>query len=355
MIATLGYTYTERLEALRRTKMEQTAAKTRLGARDRDDHGDVLPPDDFHFVPPVTNHPSGGFFGAAACGANFRAFLEAHPVYVDPMSSLAGAYMVYFTSHVPELEARARLLASAREQALYGLVPGIGGSQHFAADLAIGLSLGWGGLLEQVRHYREVNRANPDAEPGFYDGLEDVVLGIQNWIRRTASRARELAAAETQPEVRANLEQIAEMNERLVSEPPRTFREACQWIAWYQMVAQMYNGSGALGQLDELLRPYYERDVAAGILTDEEAIFHLACLLLNEHGLHPARRPGARRQRPDQPRLVPDPGGSPPAHTAPPTSASASGTDWTRTPSAWRCATSWRTRSDRPTSWATRG
>ncbi|HDN62900.1 MAG TPA: formate acetyltransferase, partial [Candidatus Bathyarchaeota archaeon] len=28
--------------------------------------------------------------------------------------------------------------------------------------------------------------------------------------------------------------------------------------------------------------PFYERDIAAGILTDEEAIFHLACLLLND-------------------------------------------------------------------------
>ena len=63
-----------------------------------------------------------------------------------------------------------------------------------------------------------------------------------------------------------NLLEMAEMNEWLIVEPPRTFREACQWIAWYQMIARMYNGSGALDQLDERLRPFYERDVAAGIL-----------------------------------------------------------------------------------------
>jgi formate C-acetyltransferase len=44
----------------------------------------------------------------------------------------------------------------------------------------------------------------------------------------------------------------------------------------------MYNNSGALGQIDEILRPYYERDVAAGILTDEEATYHLASLLIKE-------------------------------------------------------------------------
>jgi formate C-acetyltransferase len=73
---------------------------------------------------------------------------------------------------------------------------------------------------------------------------------------------------------------MAEINARLVVAPPRDFREACQWIAWYDMAARMYNGSGSLGRLDVLLRPYYERDVATGILSDEEAMFHIACLLI---------------------------------------------------------------------------
>ena len=31
-----------------------------------------------------------------------------------------------------------------------------------------------------------------------------------------------------------------------------------------------------------MLRPFYERDVAAGASTDDEAIFHIACLLIND-------------------------------------------------------------------------
>ncbi len=69
---------------------------------------------------------------------------------------------------------------------------------------------------------------------------------------------------------------------RLVTEPPVTFREACQWILWYQIMARMYNGSGSLGRLDVLLYPYYLRDRKSGVLTEEEAIFHLACLLLHD-------------------------------------------------------------------------
>jgi formate C-acetyltransferase len=44
----------------------------------------------------------------------------------------------------------------------------------------------------------------------------------------------------------------------------------------------MYNGSGSLGRLDQLLFPFYQRDIQAGLLSDEEAAFHLACLLLRD-------------------------------------------------------------------------
>ena len=55
------------------------------------------------------------------------------------------------------------------------------------------------------------------------------------------------------PRLRASLQEMAEINARLVTEPPETFREACQWILWYQIAARMYNGSGSLGRLDVLL------------------------------------------------------------------------------------------------------
>jgi pyruvate-formate lyase len=293
-------TYEQRIAALRETKLRHTREKQQVvGAMDRDDHALILPPPErrrlvqtmstsgmpitdvlLEGYEAVSNHPSGGFFGPKACGANFRALLESHPPYIDPLSSLAGAYMVNFNSYRkrgwnPDF-AYSHLEA---EQKKYQLVTGIGASQHFCQDLAIGLELGWDGILRKIRHYRQVNA--PRAAD-FYDGLEDIVLGMQHWIGHNAAAAQEMAAREEHPQLRQNLLEMAEINFRLVHEPPRTFREACQWIIWYQMAARMYNGSGSLGRLDVLLTPYYERDTAAGRLTDEEAIFHLACLLLRD-------------------------------------------------------------------------
>ena len=129
--------YADRLAALRKSKQLQTLEKQRIrGAMDFDDHGIILPPEEMREIvqtmsgsgvfitdvimntfKPTPNHPSGGFFGPRSTGENFRKLLEAHPVYIDPMSSLAGAYMVNFMfSFLPDggLESGHRLFRPSR-------------------------------------------------------------------------------------------------------------------------------------------------------------------------------------------------------------------------------------------------
>jgi pyruvate-formate lyase len=292
--------YKQRLEILRATKLQQTLEKQQvIGAMDHDDHALVLPPTERRKLVqtvsssgmPITdcllegfeiqsNHPTGGFFGPRACGENFERLLRAHPVYIDPASSLAGAYMVNFMSYRnPHWNPDFALAPFQDEIEIYKLLPGIGAPQHFCQDLQIGLDQGWGGILRRVRRYA----ARAGAEKAdFYAGLEAIVTGVQDWIARTAASSRDMARMAANHQERANLEEIADMNEWLVDKPPRTLREACQWILWYQVMARMYNGSGSLGRLDLLLEPFFERDTAAGVLDEEQAIFHIACLLLRD-------------------------------------------------------------------------
>jgi len=297
-VAAERLTYRQRLDALRETKLRHTREKQQLiGALDFDDHALILPPPKLREVvqtisgsgmpitdvllkgfQPHSNHPSGGFFGPKVCGENFGRLLALHPPYVDPTSGLLGGYCVNFGSYRkvqwnPDLD----YSHLAEEQSKYKLVTGIGATQHFCQDLEIGLALGYGGLLDKIDVYR-AKHGPEHAE--FYEGLEHVVRGVQVWIAHNAAAARERARAEADPQLYQNLLELAEINERLVNDPPRTFREACQWIAWYQMAARMYNGSGSLGRLDVLLQPFYERDTRAGTLNDDEAVFYIACLLL---------------------------------------------------------------------------
>lgn len=273
--------YADRIGRLAERKVRQTREKVaRNGFMDVDDHGTVALPDDFHWEA-TPNHPCGSFFGAKGWADNFRSLMEVHPTFVDPDDALAGRWRVYLTSHRkvhwnPDFD-YSHLLP---DQQRYGIIPGIGAMQHFAPDFTIGLELGWGGLLAKIRRYRAQHGAD---RAEFYQAEEDVVIGVQTWIRRTIDAIHAAEQAETNAEARENLRQQADVNEWIVENPPRTLREACQWMAWFNMASRIYDGDGAGGQLDELLRPYYQADRAAGrIDDDEEAIWIIACLLLND-------------------------------------------------------------------------
>jgi pyruvate-formate lyase len=271
--------YQQRIDALRATKLRHTALKVQQGGYfDTDDLG-YIPWDQPIPFAPQPNHPSGRCYGMRSIGENFRAWLAVCPTYIDPQSSLAGAWI---TGGIPGVggwrpEDRPTHLEPTFQE--YNIVsPGIGAMGHLGPDMHIGLELGWGGLLRKIRSHRELNGP---ADTSFYDGEEALVLGVQTFVRRHVALAREMAAQEPQPVLAANLLSIAEMNAWLVERPPRTLREACQFLAWFQSLDKMYGGGGGTGQLDELLRPYYEADRAAGLEDDEAVIWHIASLIVN--------------------------------------------------------------------------
>ncbi len=272
--------YQRCIDAIRQTKQEFTDLKiARRGYHDIDDHGYIPWPEPIPFER-KPNHPNGGCYGPRCIGENFRAWLNVHPAYIHPRSALAGCWV----GGVPGVggwrpEDKPTHLYPLHEK--YNLLyTGIGAMNHLGPDMRIGLDLGWGGLLAKIRRYRDLNRP---ADTSFYDGEEQLVLGVQEWIARHVTRAREMAAAETDEWVKRNLLDIAEMNEWLIDHPPRTLREACQFLAWFQSIDRMWAAGGALGQLDELLRPFYEADRQAGrIQDDEEVVWIIASLFFND-------------------------------------------------------------------------
>lgn len=278
--------YAERMKRLTARKIEQTRAKQdRLGARDEDDYGLVLPPDTFKVDLPVRD-AAGQWSGPRAWAANFHWLMERHPLYIDADDAIAGRWMFMLS----RLRLGYRLSRSNFAfdyshleplQRKYDITTGIGKDAHFAPDYAIGLACGWGGLLEKVRASKRAHADDPYAVE-LMEAEETVILGVQAWIRRLGEGAADRALAEPDVERRESLETMARTCLAIVGAPPKTFREAVQWIACFNMASRTYNRDGAGGQLDELLRPYYEADRAAGTLTDEDAEFWVFCLLLND-------------------------------------------------------------------------
>lgn len=288
--------YQQRMERLVGRKIQQTREKlTALGARDEDDYGLVLPPEGFVPELPVRDE-NGSFAGAYAWGKNFRYLMENHPVCIDPDDALAGRWMFMLS----RMRLGYKLYRSnfafdysdlVPLQEKYDITSGVGKDAHFAPDYEIGLSLGWGGLLDKARAALEKFGRDPVAKE-LFEAEIDAIEGIQCWVCHLALAARDRALTEYDPERKQNLLEMAQICFRLICAPPETLREACQWIALFNMASRTYNRDGAGGQLDELLRPYYERDLAAGRIDDEDAEFYLFCLLLNDPHYYQLGGPG---------------------------------------------------------------
>lgn len=274
--------YYDRIRAMHDSKIYYNKEKLKKygGSIDIDDHGFICFDDELDFTPEYNE--DGMIYGCALIGRNLRRFINCIPAYIHPDSALAGCWAGVFQRFanigLRPSDRPGEDLRALHEK--YGMLQtGIAGMNHLGPDMTIGLQLGWKGLLQKVRYYRDFN--NP-ADTDFYDGEEELVLGILEYTKRHADYARELAEKETDPVRKENYLEIARINDNLCEEPPHTFREACQFLAIFQSVDRTYFAGGALGQLDELLRPYFEHDIKAGRLTEEEAVWIIASLLYND-------------------------------------------------------------------------
>jgi formate C-acetyltransferase len=273
--------YDQLIRAIRVTKLEFNDRKIEgWGNHDSDDHG-WIPLERPEFEP-ETDPETGLCSGPALIGRSFRKWLRVHPVYIHPSSALAGAW-VCTAPRVGEWKDNPQEFEPIWEK--YNVrQPGVRAMNHFGPDMNIGFSLGFAGLLDKIRRFRSIN-APEDTD--FYDGEEEVVLGMQEFVRRHAREAARLADETNDPGEARNYREIAEMNEWLVENPPRTLREAVQFLAWFQTFDRMYFIGGAMQQIDVLLLPFYERDLADGrIAGTEPVVWYLASLLFNDTHYH---------------------------------------------------------------------
>ena len=272
--------FENKIKALRSRKIEQTQEKIRVeGILDEDDYGRVVPPaNSWNIIP---NHENGSFYGFDAWTDNFCSLMDVHPVYVDTNDAFAGRWM-YFMSKMKKNKWNPAYPYDFLKPNIekYNIICGIGEDAHFAPDFQIGLTLGWDGLINKIEKYKEIN--NTPEQLHFYDLHIRGIKAVQGWIQRHIDKMVEMLAAEQDEETRKHLKGMIETNQWVKNNPPRTLREACQWIIWYHLASRTYNRDGAGGQIDALLQPYYEKDIAEGRITDELAVYYLACFLIND-------------------------------------------------------------------------
>ncbi len=299
-------TYKDRLSSMRETKIRHTLLKRKQnGFTDLDDFGTV-PISEGYAVTPWYNSENGSFYGLDGMCENFCRVLDAHEPYVDPMEMLCGRWRDMLVNYRGDLHYMPDWLKNNLKnlefikngatnqwskrwdeqrfpydhlkpwQEKYNITTGIDGDAHFACDYKIGFELGFGGFLDKIKKYREIN---PDKK-AFYDAEERCVLAIVAFIDRHIAKIGEMIKTENRSEIKENLETMKKVCENIRLGAPQTFHEACQWTAFFNCASRIYTRDGAGFQLDGLLYPFYEKDVKDGIIDDETAKFLIANLLL---------------------------------------------------------------------------
>ena len=155
-----------------------------------------------------------------------------------------------------------------------GATPG-----HLIPDYPRALKLGLRGMVDYFEELKA--EAGNEEHREFLDALIICCEGAKEFAERYAREARRLAFECEEPGRKAELEEIARICEKVPWEPPETFHEALQalwFIHMLVMVQESYPGPGlSPGRIDQYLFPFYDKDIAEGRLTREQAEELLEC------------------------------------------------------------------------------
>ena len=102
------------------------------------------------------------------------------------------------------------------------------------------------------------------------------------YAKRLSNYALELAAKCNDPQRKAELEKIAEINAWVPAHKPRTFWEAVQSVWTIEsLIPVEENQTGmSIGRVDQYMYPFYKADIESGRMTDYEAFELAGCMLI---------------------------------------------------------------------------
>ncbi|MDD5711949.1 MAG: pyruvate formate lyase family protein [Smithellaceae bacterium] len=145
------------------------------------------------------------------------------------------------------------------------------------------LSVGLSGLIAETKQRLETLDKDYLAETmtgqeflkkkNFLEGALITLEAAIRWGKRYAALAKELAAKEKDPARKAELESIIAACEHVPEHPARNLQEALQCYWLIHLIINFIDlpqvGSGV--RFDVVFNPYYERDLAAGKITRDQA------------------------------------------------------------------------------------
>ncbi|MFX1412489.1 MAG: pyruvate formate lyase family protein [Promethearchaeota archaeon] len=148
---------------------------------------------------------------------------------------------------------------------------------HLCAGYEKLLKLGYKGIIKEAETYqKQLNTNNKKFQEkfDFYEAVKIYYNAAINFSQRFSDLAFSMAKREINDTRKEELNLIGSMMYKFCTEAPGSFYEAVQFIWFTQNIANIiYQRSVlALGRLDQILWPYYEKDIESGRITREFAL-----------------------------------------------------------------------------------
>ena len=143
------------------------------------------------------------------------------------------------------------------------------------------LEYGFDGIIAIAKEMKDkvAGKADGDGMVGMnrlynYEAVILAIEGVQNWISNYVKEARRLENLEEDPQQKQEYREMAERLEWIAHNPPRTFIEAFQMIETLHLAVLNEDAISGMspGRIGQILYPYFEQDIEAGRLTEDQAL-----------------------------------------------------------------------------------
>ena len=185
--------------------------------------------------------------------------------------------------------------AAFAEHAVY--TPGnyfYNGIGHVCVQYDKVIRIGYRGIMTEAQNaINKLDITDPDYVPrcNFLEAVIESCEAAIAYARRYAGLAKELAAKESCPARRAELEAISKNCARVPEFGATSFHEACQSFWFVQLLLQIESSGHSIspGRFDQYMYPYYKKDIESGIITREQAQELIDCVWIKLNDLNKVR------------------------------------------------------------------
>lgn len=148
---------------------------------------------------------------------------------------------------------------------------------HICPNVKEWLELGPAGVIAKA----EKNLVGANAsQQEFYRCVILVMQGVQKFMQRYADLLEE--KADSYPKYTASMRELVKICQNLQNRPAQSFHEALQstWFLFVVLHMESNASSFSPGRLDQILYPYYQKDLAEKKMDDDQALEMIECLWL---------------------------------------------------------------------------